>query len=128
MVWWLRVSIGTMAGSALDSGTSRARTKRFGSTRSSLLPERWEITLCIVSFRCHECYATSGPMKLAAALLGSDAADCLAQESHGVDTLKNPEPNFFLLGDKSYGRNNTFLLRVGWQQVEEVFEELSRRS
>ena len=76
----------------------------------------------------HECYATSGPMKLAAALLGSDAADCLAQESHGVDTLKNPEPNFFLLGDKSYGRNSTFLLRVGWQQVEEVFEELSRRS
>ena len=76
----------------------------------------------------HECYATSGPIKLAAALLGSEAADCLVQESHGVETLKNPEPNFFLLGDKSYGRNNTFLLRVGWQQVEEIFQELSRRS
>jgi len=76
----------------------------------------------------HECYATSGPMKLAAALLGGDSADCLAQESHGVDTLRNPEPNFFLLGDKSYGRNNTFLLRVGWQQVDDVFRELSRTS
>lgn len=74
----------------------------------------------------HECYATSGPMKLAAALLGGDSADCLAQESHRVDTLRNPEPNFFLLGDKSYGRNNTFLLRVGWQQVDDVFRELSR--
>ena len=73
----------------------------------------------------HECYATSGPMKLAVALLGSGVEDCLAQESHGVEALKNPEPNFFLLGDKSYGRNNTFLLRVGWQQVEEVFQELS---
>ncbi len=69
----------------------------------------------------HECYATSGPMKLAAALLGADSADCLEQESHGADTLVNPEPGFFLLGSKSYGRNTTFLMRVGWQQVEEVF-------
>ena len=69
----------------------------------------------------HECYATSGPMKLAAALLGAGGGDCLAQESHGAETLVNPEPNFFLLGSKSYGRNNTFLMRVGWQQVDEVF-------
>jgi thioredoxin reductase len=59
----------------------------------------------------HECYATSGPMKLAAALLGSESDDCLAQESHGVDT--------------SYGRNPTFLMRVGWEQVEEVFTLLA---
>jgi hypothetical protein len=69
----------------------------------------------------HECYATSGPMKLSAALLGA-GGDCLAQESHGVDTLVNPEPDFFILGAKSYGRNTSFLMRVGWQQVEEVFE------
>ena len=64
----------------------------------------------------HECWATSGPMKLAAALLGSSSADCLAQASHGPEALKNPEPDFFLLGSKSYGRNNTFLLRVGWSR------------
>jgi 2-polyprenyl-6-methoxyphenol hydroxylase-like FAD-dependent oxidoreductase len=69
----------------------------------------------------HECYATSGPMKLAAALLGAGGGDCLAQESHGADTLVNPEPGFFILGAKSYGRNSTFLMRVGWQQVDEVF-------
>ena len=69
----------------------------------------------------HECYATSGPMKLAAALLGSASDDCLDQASHGADSLVNPEPGFFILGSKSYGRNNTFLMRVGWQQVEEVF-------
>ncbi|MEA2692611.1 MAG: hypothetical protein QOJ16_1998 [Acidobacteriota bacterium] len=69
----------------------------------------------------HECYATSGPMKLSAALLGAGAGDCLAQTTHGVETLKNPEPGFFILGSKSYGRNNTFLMRVGWQQVAEVF-------
>jgi len=72
----------------------------------------------------HECWATSGPMKLAAALLGQDSADCLAQESQGAETLENPEPGFFILGIKSYGRNNTFLMRVGWQQVSEVFGAL----
>jgi thioredoxin reductase len=69
----------------------------------------------------HECYATSGPMKLAAALLGSACEDCLTQESRGAETLLNPEPNFFILGAKSYGRNATFLMRVGWEQVTEVF-------
>ena len=69
----------------------------------------------------HECYATSGPMKLAAALLGAAGGDCLAQTGHGVEALVNPEPGFFLLGSKSYGRNTTFLMRSGWQQVDEVF-------
>jgi thioredoxin reductase len=69
----------------------------------------------------HECYATCGPIKLSAALLGSGSADCLAQTSHGAETLANPEPSFFILGSKSYGRNNTFLMRVGWEQVDEVF-------
>lgn len=69
----------------------------------------------------HECYATSGPMKLSAALLGSAGGDCLTQTTHGAETLANPEPGFFILGIKSYGRNNTFLMRVGWQQVDEVF-------
>jgi len=73
----------------------------------------------------HECWATSGPMKLAASLLASSSADCMTQSSHGVETLKNPEPNFYILGSKSYGRNNTFLMRIGWEQVDEVFSTLN---
>jgi hypothetical protein len=76
----------------------------------------------------HECYAFAAPMKLSAALLGSAGGDCLEQESHGVEALKNPEPDFFILGDKSYGRNNTFLLQVGWQQVDEVFADLGQNT
>ena len=72
----------------------------------------------------HECYATQGPIKLAAKLLGETSSDCLAQTSHGSDVLKNPEPNFFILGSKSYGRNSNFLLRVGHQQIREVFAML----
>ena len=68
----------------------------------------------------HECYATAAPIQLSAALLGAAGADCLAQESHGVDVLRSPEPNFFILGSKSYGRLSQFLLRVGWEQVDEV--------
>jgi hypothetical protein len=71
----------------------------------------------------HECYATAAPMNLSAALLGAAGGgpvDCLAQASHGVDALRVPEPNFFVLGMKSYGRNSTFLLRIGYEQVDEV--------
>jgi hypothetical protein len=73
----------------------------------------------------HECYATAAPMKLAAALLGDASGDCLAQGSHGAETLRNPEPGFFILGSKSYGRNATFLLRVGWQQADDLLALLS---
>ena len=70
----------------------------------------------------HECYATQGPMKLSAALLAAGAgADCLDQVSHGAAALANPEPDFYILGSKSYGRTNTFLLRVGYEQVTDVF-------
>jgi Pyridine nucleotide-disulphide oxidoreductase len=72
----------------------------------------------------HECWATSGVMKLSAALLASSSVDCLDQTGQGADTLRNPEPDFYILGSKSYGRNNTFLLRVGWEQVDEVFSLL----
>ena len=74
----------------------------------------------------HECYATLGPIKLAAALLGQASADCMAQTGHGIDTLRNPEPGFFVLGSKSYGRNTSFLMRIGWQQVDDVFALLER--
>ena len=64
--------------------------------------------------------------KLAASLLAESSSDCLDQGNHGPDTLVNPEPNFFILGSKSYGRNSTFLMRVGWQQVDDVFSLLPR--
>ena len=73
----------------------------------------------------HECYATEGPIALAATLLGAAGGDCLTQSSAGVDVLRNPEPRFFVLGSKSYGRTNTFLLRVGWEQVDEVVDALT---
>lgn len=72
----------------------------------------------------HECYATQGPIKLAAALLGEMSGDCLSQTSPGAGTLRNPEPGFFILGAKSYGRDSRFLIRVGLEQIEAAFSLL----
>ncbi len=72
----------------------------------------------------HECYATEGPMALAAALLGAAGGDCLTQRSAGIAASRNPEPGYLILGAKSSGRTNTFLLRVGFEQVQEVLDAL----
>jgi thioredoxin reductase len=69
----------------------------------------------------HECYASFGPMKLAALLAGSSSQDCLKQVCHGPESLRNPEPNLYILGAKSYGRNSNFLLRIGFEQVRDAF-------
>ncbi len=68
----------------------------------------------------HECYATAAVMNLSAALLVAAGGDCLAQPAVGVEALRNPEPGFFILGAKSYGRLGTFLLRTGYEQVDQV--------
>lgn len=69
----------------------------------------------------HECYASSGPMKMAAALLGETSDDCLNQSSGDAELLRNPEPGFFILGAKSYGRDSRFLIRTGIEQIREVY-------
>lgn len=65
----------------------------------------------------HESYASAGPMKLAAALLGAGSGDGQPQPASSAEVLTNPEPGFFVLGAKSYGRNSNFLLRTGVEQV-----------
>lgn len=76
----------------------------------------------------HVCWGSEGPMKLAGALLaakGDGPADCLAGGAEGPELLLSPEPNFFILGNKSYGRRSDFLLGVGHRQVEDVVNLLS---
>jgi hypothetical protein len=72
----------------------------------------------------HECYATAGPMSLAATLLDGPV-DCLAQAEPSADALRTPEPGFFLAGAKSYGRNSQYLLSVGYRQVDEILKMIA---
>eukprot|EP01062_Namystynia_karyoxenos_P026769 TRINITY_DN20701_c0_g2_i1.p1 TRINITY_DN20701_c0_g2~~TRINITY_DN20701_c0_g2_i1.p1 ORF type:complete len:453 (+),score=139.39 TRINITY_DN20701_c0_g2_i1:90-1361(+) len=77
----------------------------------------------------HYCYATEGPMKLAAAMMaasGSGGGDCLKQVTPGADTMLSPEPSFFILGMKSVGRGSTYLMRTGVEQVAHILELLGR--
>ena len=74
----------------------------------------------------HECYATRAPMKLAAALLGAGAGDCLTTPAFGADVLASPEPAFYILGHKSYGRSPHFLLQTGYAQADDVTAALAR--
>ncbi|MEM7231585.1 MAG: FAD-dependent oxidoreductase [Planctomycetota bacterium] len=76
----------------------------------------------------HLCYASEGPMKLAAALLGASGGDCLEAAPLSPESLKSPEPNFFVVGSKSYGRRNDFLLRTGREQIRDAFRLIEDKS
>ena len=76
----------------------------------------------------HLCYATDGPIKLAASLMQSESVDCLDQWTGGANTLINPEPDFYVLGSKSYGRNSNFLLQLGHQQIRDLFTIIGDRA
>ncbi len=74
-----------------------------------------------------ECYASQGPLKLAAVLSGS-SGDCLQQKCPGPSALLNPEPHFYILGSKSYGRNSHFLFQTGLQQIRDLFTVIGDRA
>ncbi|WP_344309992.1 FAD-dependent oxidoreductase [Brevibacterium samyangense] len=45
---------------------------------------------------------------------------CGTVSPHGFKELAHPEPGFFIVGMKSYGRAPTFLLKTGYEQVRSV--------
>ncbi len=73
------------------------------------------------------CWATEGTYPLAASLLGEAGADCLKTPAFGAEMLRHPEPGYFTLGMKSYGRAPNFLLRTGYEQIETVLDWMEAR-
>jgi len=51
----------------------------------------------------------------------TNVTDCLAKIEVNPKDLQTGEPNFFLVGMKSYGRNAGFLLKSGVEQLEAIF-------
>ena len=49
------------------------------------------------------------------------SGDCLAAQPCGKDLVRNPEPRFFIIGHKSYGRRSDFLMRAAHDQIRDVF-------
>lgn len=67
--------------------------------------------------------ATEGTRKLHAVLCG--AKDCLSVPMPKTADLESGEPGFWLIGAKSYGRANTFLLRDGIRHVEMILDQIA---
>lgn len=64
------------------------------------------------------------PRRLAR-LIDPNVHTCGTVEPHGVAELIQPEPDFFIVGMKSYGRAPTFLLATGHEQVRSVVARLA---
>ncbi len=54
----------------------------------------------------------------------TNITDCLAKIEINPKDLQTSEPNFFVVGMKSYGRNAGFLLKSGVEQLEAIFSLL----
>jgi hypothetical protein len=144
---WLSSLAGcaVLAYEPFPDGSLRVRLRTPGGADEAVVVDR-VLALCgyrpdtdlYRELRVHLCYDTEAPMALAAALLAARTADparsgrspvpgdCLTQTTHGPETLRTTEPGFYVIGAKSYGRAPDFLLRVGYEQVQEVAVLLSQ--
>ena len=55
-----------------------------------------------------------------APLIDPNFHSCGTVPPHGIEELGHPEPGFFIVGSKSYGRAPTFLMVTGYEQVRSV--------
>jgi len=67
--------------------------------------------------------AVEAPTALAP-LIDPNIHSCGSVPPHGVDELSHPEPGFYIVGMKSYGRAPTFLLLTGYEQVRSLIAAL----
>ena len=67
--------------------------------------------------------AVESPRTLAP-LIDPNIHSCGTVPPHGVTELSHPEPDFYVVGMKSYGRAPTFLMLTGYEQVRSVVAAL----
>ncbi|GAA2022407.1 NAD(P)-binding domain-containing protein [Catenulispora yoronensis] len=65
-----------------------------------------------------------GSTRALAPLIDPNEHSCGTVPPHGVDELAHPEPDFYAIGMKSYGRAPTFLLATGYEQARSVVAAL----
>jgi len=62
--------------------------------------------------------------KVLAPLIDPNLHSCGSVPPHGEAELRQPERNFYIVGNKSYGRAPTFLMMTGYEQVRSVVAAL----
>jgi thioredoxin reductase len=68
--------------------------------------------------------AVEAPTALAP-LIDPNVHSCGTVPPHGADELAHPEPDFYMIGMKSYGRAPTFLMLTGYEQARSVVAALA---
>ncbi len=66
-----------------------------------------------------------GSTRALAPLIDPNEHSCGTVPPHGVDELAHPEPGYYAVGAKSYGRAPTFLLATGYEQARSVVAALA---
>jgi thioredoxin reductase len=66
-----------------------------------------------------------GSTRALAPLIDPNKHSCGTVPPHGVDELSHPEPGYYAIGAKSYGRAPTFLLATGYEQARSVVAALA---
>ncbi|WP_411826941.1 NAD(P)-binding domain-containing protein [Luteolibacter sp. AS25] len=66
-----------------------------------------------------ECAEKLGP------LIDPNEHSCGSVPPHGARELSHPEPGYYIVGMKSYGRAPTFLLATGYEQVRSLVAEIT---
>ncbi|MEV4760765.1 FAD-dependent oxidoreductase [Micromonospora sp. NPDC049559] len=66
-----------------------------------------------------------GSTRALAPLIDPNQHSCGTVPPHGVDELTHPEPGYYAVGVKSYGRAPTFLLATGYEQARSVVAALA---
>ena len=68
--------------------------------------------------------AVEAPPALAP-LIDPNLHSCGTVPPHGAAELAHPEPGFYIVGSKSYGRAPTFLMATGYEQVRSIAAEIA---
>lgn len=63
--------------------------------------------------------AVESPSQLAP-MIDPNHHSCGTVRPHGFDVLRHHEPDFYVVGSKSYGRAPTFLMLTGYEQVRSI--------
>ncbi|MBO3742968.1 NAD(P)-binding domain-containing protein [Actinoplanes flavus] len=66
-----------------------------------------------------------GSTRALAPLIDPNEHSCGTVPPHGADELTHPEPGYYAIGVKSYGRAPTFLLATGYEQARSVVAALA---
>jgi len=66
-----------------------------------------------------------GTTRALAPLIDPNDHSCGTVRPHGVDEVAHPEPGYYAIGMKSYGRAPTFLLATGYEQARSVVAALA---